>query len=267
MQVIRVVKDQEIGVRIWMQVCDMLDAMDMPDKKDKDAFQRVVVEIMKKLDSCKYHYGNLERILAEAKVSHKPLDGDEMADHVDLASGAESEVESFLFQGKSCLDVLAKILHPIARIKLISFKDSGKGVIKALENNTAAEKTDKTKALIELIREDQEWIGTWFKSERDVVTHFRSVRSSGIPIKSCIADATKMEPRHPSGVIFVELLRVLYENLLSFCVDFLVLSMRLRFHPGVDVCVLPEDDMDKDYPRKYGLKFIGQIGNAGPDQK
>jgi hypothetical protein len=57
---------------------------------------------------------------------------------------------------------------------------------------------------------------------------------------------------------------VLYQNLLTFCEDFLALAVSVKFPPGIILGIIPEDNRDKDYPRKFGMFLASQGGEANP---
>jgi predicted transcriptional regulator YheO len=75
-----------------------------------------------------------------------------------LTTGVEKELEAFLLQGKSCLDVLVKILDPVLGIKLHSYGDGGEKVIKALSNNLTEQEVKRAAPLLELMENNKGWI-------------------------------------------------------------------------------------------------------------
>ncbi len=246
----KIVSDMEIGVRIYMQYCDINEAVVLPQNA-KDDLLKTIMEVMRKLEATRYHRDNLLKILGE---EIKKEASDEGCAHIDLSTGAEKELEAFIMQGKSCLDVLTKIFKPLIGVKIHSYGDSGEKVVKVLENNLADEEKERAEPLINMIREDRQWIERWFKNERNSITHYRTVESTGFVRQSMESgDMTVGLPETSDGIPLHEIVTTNYHNLLSFCEDFVALSVSIKFHPSVILGVLPEERRDKDYPRKFGL--------------
>src|SRR4029434_10590463 len=172
-KITREVADLDIGNRIWNQVCHLIKAAKL-NENEKNSFLRTVVEVMKKLEAAKYHKDNCERIILTESEKRK-TEEDPIGDivHVDLTTGAEKELEAFIMQGKSCLDVLAKTLKPLTGTFFHSFGDSGEKIAKHLRN-LGQEKQSAIEPLVRLIEEDKEWIERWFKGERDTISHYKS---------------------------------------------------------------------------------------------
>lgn len=79
-------------------------------------------------------------------------------------------VESFLFQSKSCLDVLAQIIAYNFKFEISSYHDNGNGLIKILEKNLKNDQEKKEK-IIEIIKRNIPWIKELVEM-RDEVTHY-----------------------------------------------------------------------------------------------
>lgn len=254
----KLISDMEIGVRIYMQYCDIHEAVNLPQDA-KDDIIKIMVEVMRKLEAAKYHRDNLLRVIDEEVRRDVP---DELCSQVDLTTGAEKELEAFIMQGKSCLDVLTKIFKPLMDVKIHSYGDSGERVVKVLENNLPAAEKDRAKPLIKMIRDDRNWIEKWFKNERDSITHYRAVQSTGFLRKSFGSGETVVDlPETPAGIPLHEIVTTNYSNLISFCEDFIALSLSIKFFNGVILGVLTEERRDETHPRKFGL-FVNP-GNNG----
>ena len=222
----------------------------MPED-NKNELVRTIIEVMKKLESVKYHRDNLLRILDE---EIKKDSDDRGCTHIDLTTGAEKEIEAFIMQGKSCLDVLTKIFEPLIGVKIHSYGDSGEKVIKVLENNLVDKEKERANSLINMVHDDKEWIEKWFKNDRDTITHYRSIKSTGFVRKTMENEKVAFKlPETSDGIPLHDIVITNYQNLLSFCEDFVALSSSIRFNPGLVLGVIEEKKRNKDYPIKYGI--------------
>lgn len=247
--------DPQVMAKVWLQLTHFKSAIQIPDKRKEELFGWAI-DLTKKLMSVKYHRDNLLRILNDEFEKRSKDTEPTNVTVVDVSTGAERELEAFLMQGKSALDVLVKIFVPLFGFKIHSYGDAGNKVVKTLRGNLKAEQLASAADLITLIEQDKEWIEKWFGTHRDTVTHYKPIKSSGFvtpPIKDGI-------PRHAppmteDGVPFHEAVVTLYENLLTFCEDFIALAVSITFPPAFVIGVIPEDKRDKEHPLKYGMFF------------
>lgn len=251
----RINADPELMRKVWLQLTHFKDAIQIPEKRKEELFAWAI-DLTKKLMSVKYHRDNLLRILNEEFEKRSKATESTNVTVVDVSTGAERELEAFLMQGKSSLDVLVKIFVPIFGIKIHTYGDGGNKVAKTLRGNLKVEQLVRAEHLLRLIEQDKEWIEKWFGARRDTVAHYKPIKSSGFvtpPIKDGI-------PRHAppmteDGVPFHEVVVTLYENLLTFCEDFIALTVSITFPPAFVIGVIPEDKRDKEDPLKYGYFF------------
>jgi len=250
----RLVSDKDISTRLYLQLCDLKDAILIDERRKGDLF-RCVVEIMRKLETVKYHRDNLLKRVSEEMRVRGGTRNEEICYIVDLTTGVEKEFEAFLMQGKACLDVLVKILQPLFQVKLHSYGHGGTKVIKALRKNLPPAELQLAENLICLIENDREWIGKWFKDERDTVTHYRAIVSSGFVTtpRSAEGESRHLGPALMDGTPFCQAVSVLYHNLLTFCEDFIPLAVSVNFPKGILLRLIPEGERDAEYPRKYGM--------------
>lgn len=260
----KVTSDREIGTKIYLQLCDFKDAIRIGDKERQELF-RCAMEISRKLETVKYHRDNLIHILDdEIQKRHASMEESNVT-VVDLTTGAEKEAEAFLMQGKSCLDVLVKILKPLFGIKLHSYGEAGDKVAKSLNGNLKADELARAQPLLELIQQDKAWIKQWFSAQRDTIAHYKTLPSSGfVGVPDQSGRLRYLPPVTNNSIPFHELVTVLYQNLLTFCEDFLALAVSVKFPPGIIGGVIPEDNRDKDYPRKFGMFLASQGVDANP---
>ena len=230
----KLVADKDISTRLYMQLCDLKNVIQITEEQKGILFQRLV-EVMKKLETVKYHRDNLLKRVAEQMEARRGTDHENNCYEIDFTTGVEKEFEAFLIQGKSSLDILVQVLQPLFGIKLHSYGDGGTRVIKALRNNLPREEVERAQGVIQLIDDDREWIEKWFKSERDTVTHYRTIVSSGfVAAPRSIESGTKhLVPTPRDGTPFHQAVNVLYYNLLTFCQDFIPLAVSVKFHRGI----------------------------------
>ncbi len=230
-QLSRVVADEEIGNRVLLQAMSL-----QPDtylgKEKAGLLLEKLLEVAKKLERVKYHLGRCKEMVAEAIAEAEDVGG--IATHSDQTTGIEAEVEAFLMQGKSCLDLLVKILAPIASINAATFGDKGNKLIEALENNVPAKKQDRAVHLVNLVKNDQEWLEP-FIDERDTVAHFKALWSTGLRVTNRDGQRFVDEPRDRDGASFRQKLKVLYFNLLTFTEDFVALAIHLGMPGGLTI--------------------------------
>jgi hypothetical protein len=249
----RINADGEVMAKVWLQLCDLKDAINVPEK-NKEALYRWAIDLTRKLESVRYHRDNLLRVLDDEFKKRATETEPTNVALIDLTTGAETELEAFLMQGKSSLDVLVKIFVPLLGIKLHSYGNAGGKVAKTLRNNLKGDQLARAQDLLSLIDKDKPWIGKWFGSKRDTVTHYKPIQSSGfvtLPIQDGVPRYAP--PVTDNGIAFQEAVVLLYQNLLTFCEDFLALAVSITFPPMIVLSVIPERKRDKEYPRRYGM--------------
>lgn len=83
--------------------------------------------------------------------------------------------EGFLFQIKSCLDVLAQIiLFSFEEDDISTYEDKGRGLVKALENRAIRKYPDYVKQIIQTIENNHDWVRNVVEV-RDEVAHFSDI--------------------------------------------------------------------------------------------
>lgn len=245
----------EVMTRIWMQLCDFKDAIQIPEDRKQALFSRAI-DLIRKLESVKYHRDNLLRVITEEFQRRSAETGPTNATFIEINTAAEKEFEAFLMQGKSTLDILVKVFVPLVGIKLHSYGDGGEKVSRMLKNNLNAEQMARAQHLLTLIEEDKIWVEKWFCEHRDTVAHYKPISSSGFITPPIRDDAPRHAPPATSdGVAFHEAVVVLYENLLTFAEDFLTLAVNITFPSVFTVGVIHPDQRDKEHPRKWGMFF------------
>jgi len=113
-----------------------------------------------------------------------------------------SNVESFLFQSKSCLDVFAQIIAYSFKFEISKYQDNGKALLKILNKTSTQHEQDKNR-IFELIETSIPWVKELVEM-RDDVTHFSDLEGlSCFLIKKCSETDLTVKvyfPAMPSGV-------------------------------------------------------------------
>lgn len=124
--------DDEISGRIYLQLCNLFPETFLFDQKDK--FLNHAFSVMHKLTATKYHRDNYKRIeksqYEEAKRKFK-----KQAIETREAFELIFELEAFLYQVKSSLDMLIKLLIPIIGdgiVRTKTYSNKGDDLIKSL---------------------------------------------------------------------------------------------------------------------------------------
>ena len=132
-----------------------------------------VSKLSHKLQGVKYHINNFARSEESemAKISAEPQN----ANGVDLLVEEPKllyEVEGFLFQSKSSLDVLAQLIAMVFNLGTINrYSDGGEKLVKPLEQNAEKSLKPISAEVIKIIRRYGQWARE-ITDMRDDVTHF-----------------------------------------------------------------------------------------------
>jgi hypothetical protein len=225
-------KDPEIIGRVYLQACK-LQIKDLLAKEDADGFWAHATSIMHKLTATKYHLDNYKRLETqevEATRRRFKKHPNQRREAFELIF----EIEAFLFQVKSSLDMLAKLLGPLIdkdQLRLHSFEKKGHGVIKALEGYKQHKEPHVVAAISELIRliqEDREsWISLLVQA-RDTASHYRALSNYVFQPYPVGGGVGVRKPRLLSGSETIDSLRLIYSNNIEFHQDFMSVAMAVR---------------------------------------
>lgn len=191
-------------------------------KKD---LQKRISNVDHKLHAVRYHLNNYEQAesdkIEEFRKNHKPPTGVQM---IDEEPRLIYEVEAFLFQVKSCLDVLSWVLKPVFGFTYCSFGDKGDDVIKQLKNNCPATLVPHANNITESIEDAQDaWI-VELVNMRDQITHHSNLEGFNCFIQDPYVGgdiANIHYPTMPNKRRALEYCQDIWRRLLNFCEDFL----------------------------------------------
>jgi hypothetical protein len=245
--------DPAISDRIGSQLFSFRWAVRL-DEATKQDLIKLVLEVIRKLESVKYHRDNLHRIVQSELQSRGASAEPSAVLVVDMSTGAEKELEAMLLQAKASIDVMVKVLQPLAGINLATYADGGKKVLKALKNNLPKDIQGRADWLIALVETGVPWIEQWVGSYRDTVAHYRTIESSGfVGVPDVDGQLQFSAPSDRSGVPLTEFADALLEDLLVFCEDFLTYAYRLRIPPSLEIRPASTDRLMGKSSTKYVL--------------
>lgn len=249
--------DEEIGGRIYAQLCHLFPEAILSGQKDR--FFQHAFTAMQKLFGTKYHFKNYKRLEAEqykqAKNQFKN-NPHETREAIELIF----EIEAFLFQIKSSLDMLVKLLRPTLGngvVRTQTYSNKGDDLIKGLtqyKNNKNANK-EFVENLILLIEDHKE---TWIKKSvelRDELNHDKGLRDyKFIPRVLPNGEVAVIKPRF-KNVETLGFLKTVYSNNLIFHQDFMALSLALKAPPFMFLGHEDQKHVSEMYGKKIG-KYI-----------
>jgi hypothetical protein len=205
----------------------------------KQDFVKRVKYVDHKLYAVKYHLKNYEQAesdkIKEFSKNYKPPTGiQQIIEEPRLIY----EVEAFLFQAKSCLDVLSRVIEPAFCISCHQFGNEGDGVINVLQKNCPTLLSAYAEKIIKLIKDAQEaWIVELIKM-RVQITHYSSLEG----FNCFMADpylgggiAKIHYPTMPNKRRALEYCQDVWKKLLSFCEDFLKLTLEAAKKRNIDM--------------------------------
>lgn len=140
------------------------------------------------------------------------------------------EIESFLFQVKSCLDIIGSLIGMIFGWKDIKrYEKKGDIFIKMAKSNCPKNLTIYAKHLIEFVTKHKSWTENLIRM-RDQITHFSDLKGLCCFITHFTVQDTKAKifyPIMPDGKRVLDYLNQTWTNLLAFFNDFVLLFKRV----------------------------------------
>jgi len=195
----------------------------------KQELVETISDVDHKLHAVKYHLDNYSRAeearIKELQVNYRPPTGVQIS--VD-EPGLIYEIESFLFQTKSCLDILSSALKPGFGFPYCSFGGQGDDIIKLLQRNCPKPLNTHAQKIVILIEDAQDaWLIDLIKM-RDNVTHYSRLHGFHCFIEDPYIGGQSViihYPTMPNGRRALEYLQEIWEKILGFCHNFLELAV------------------------------------------
>ena len=184
--------DIEIMGRLYYQARELLLSQGFdffkPKEEKRDKFITILLDVTIKISAMQYHLKNYEQHEALCIEQIKAKCG---ADPFISLQAYELlfDLEAFMFQMKSVLDLAVKFLEALFpnRFKTKTLGDMGKNLIKGLEKFKKDKNAKKeiVDSIISMIRDDQK---TWLKQAitlRTSLNHFKTIAGYNYQAKKC----------------------------------------------------------------------------------
>ncbi|MBA7668037.1 hypothetical protein ES703_76140 [subsurface metagenome] len=205
----------------------------------KQKFEECINDIDHKLYAVKYHLNNYKQAesekIKEFSKNYKPPAGVQMMIEEPRLI---YEVEAFLFQTKSCLDMVSKVIEPVFDFEDCSFGKMGDQLIKQLRNKCPPLLTTCAEKIIKLIENAQEaWIVELIEM-RNIITHRSKLQGFNCFMRDPYMGgdiAAIHYPTMPNKRRALEYCQDVYEKLLSFCEEFLKLTLEAARKCNIDM--------------------------------
>jgi hypothetical protein len=144
------------------------------DEKDKwqIRIKNRINKIQHKLEALQYHLYSFKTFERDTEENWKKyIVGNTTMNKIYDDPHLIYNVESFLFQSKSCLDVLAQIIAFSFNTQITSYEHYGDGLIKILQKEASRNYPQYASKVIELIKENRAWVKELVEM-RVEVTHY-----------------------------------------------------------------------------------------------
>lgn len=197
---------------------------DLSHDVNKDFIKRIR-NVEHKLYAVKYHLNNYEEAesnkIEEFRKNYKPPTG---AQEIIEEPRLIYEVEAFLFQVKSCLDILSWVLKPVFGFTNCSFDKKGDDLIRQLKNKCPAGFTPYANNIVKLIEDAQDaWVVELIKM-RNEITHRSNLEGFRCFTKDPYMGGSTADihyPTMPNQQRALHYCQDIWQKLLTFCEDFL----------------------------------------------
>ncbi len=252
--------DLEIMGRLYYQARELMlsNGFDIfkPKEEERDKFISILVDVMIKLSAMKYHLRNYEQherlCIEQLKAKCNPNS------HMSLkAYESLFELEAFVFQMKSALDLAVKFLEVFFphRFKTKTFGDMGEDLIKGLEKfkKDKSAKKEIVDLIISMIKDDQ---NSWLKQAirlRTSLTHLKTIAGYNYQVRKSGDRCEIIVPRI-AGLNVLKYMETTYSNCLEFIQEFMCLVIGM-FLEGFTVGVRNTNASSIGEPLNQYIKF------------
>ena len=225
----KIYDSNEITGRIYLQLCNLF--LEAILHESKDLFFDHAFSVMHKLNATKYHLDNYYKI---EQVQYQKAEYSFKRGKYDIEEQLPLifELEAFLYQIKSSLDMLVKLLIPITDniVRTQTYSKKGEGIIPGLEQfkQKKGVRTDAVDGLIQLMRDDKDaWLQTVVEW-RDELNHIKALKN--YTFEPYQLPDGKVIVKKPSfkDMDTVKFMELTYHNNLEFHQDFMVLALTIK---------------------------------------
>lgn len=223
--------DFEIAGSIYVQLCHLDFDTLLLDEKTKEQFFTHAASVMHKLHATKYHLKNYQRIEKEQKVQCKRMfakNPGERRECLELIF----ELEAFLYQVKSSLDMLAKLLDPVLGKGMVgthTYAKKGNTLLKGLKQylNKKDCNEDAVNRLMLIVEDARDnWIQTVVEV-RDKVNHVEGLKDFHFEPNFLSGNRVEAIPPKFGGVNTKEFLEKVYLANVTYHQDFICHTVAL----------------------------------------
>jgi hypothetical protein len=253
--------DIEIMGRLYYQARELLLSQGFdffkPKEEERDKFIAILLDVTIKISAMQYHLKNYEQHEALCIEQIKAKCG---ADPFISLQAYELlfDLEAFMFQMKSALDLTVKFLEALFpnRFKTKTFGDMGENLIKGLEKFKKDKNAKKeiVDSIISMIRDDQK---TWLKQAitlRTSLNHFKTIAGYNYQAKKCGNKWEIIAPRI-AGIDVLTYMKTIYSNCLEFIQYFMCLVIGMFLPKPVSVGVRNSNVSSIGEPLNQYIKF------------
>lgn len=260
--------DFEIMGRLYYQARELLLSYGFdvfnPKTEERDKFISILLDVTIKISAMKYHLTNYEKYESLCIEQLKSQSG--ANSHTSLkAYELLFELEAFLFQMKSSLDLAVKLIGALfpGRCKCKTFGDMGEHLIKGLESfkNDKNAKKEIVDSIISMIKEDQK---SWLEQAitlRTTLAHFKTIAGYNYQAKKAGEDWEIIIPKI-AGLNVLFYMQTIYSNCLEFIQDFMSLVIGMFLPNGFTVGARNTNTSSVGEPFNQYIKFA--IGINAP---
>ena len=248
--------DAEITGRLFWQAREPLGPelkVFLREQIQREKFVNILLDTMIKCHAMQHHISNFVA-LEQRFIAHVESGG-----HA-LESGHELlfELEAFLFQVKSSLDIGIKMLSVLlpGRFATATFTDKGARLISGLEqfDRDKYAKHELVSHLIGMLHDDRE---AWLEQAitlRDTMSHFKTFAEFQYRSVSIEGKAKCASPRI-AGLGPTDYINCTYRNCIEFLQDFMCLTIGLFLPPNFSVGLRSGSTCSVGEPLAQYIKF------------
>lgn len=233
MLLVNIYREPEIVGRIYLQLCNLF--VEPILNKQKDLFFDHAFSVMHKLTATKYHLDNYIKI-EKQQFEYSRRFFKEKMNQTREAFELIFELEAFLFQVKSSLDMLVKLMIPIVGNNVVhtqTFGNKGEKLIKGLTKYKRKKdiNVDAVDNLINLIKSDKD---SWLEkvvTMRDELSHYKALRDyKFLPIKLPNGQIGVRKPAF-KNMDTVKFMKIIFSNNIEFHQDFMAFALSIKAPP------------------------------------
>ena len=223
-------------------------------KMERDFFD-LLFFVMIKIESMRYHMSNYEQ-KEKIHIEKIKLDYEQNPYSQESAFDLLSEIEAFIFQTKSSLDITVKVFNILfkGKFELHTFHKKGEELVKRLEKfKKESTKKETVENIISLIKEDRNcWLDNLIRL-RDTFSHYRTIPNFTYWIEEKDNKKTIHMPAF-NDLFILDFTKLVYQNCLEFIQDILCLTIELFWPETMRIATKPT--YGKENPNAPMEKFI-----------